>query len=418
MTIDPDTFRSVLAQWPSGVSVVTTVAGDGWHGMTASSFSSVSVDPPLILVCLNRRITTHALIEASGVFAVSVLAKDQTVIGRRFAGQERVADRFAGGAWQTRVTGAPVLTDAVGWLDCRVVHAYAGGDHTIFVGAVLGAATERVVAPLLFHSRAWGQLADVLPDAVGVADSGLLSALRHHAVPAGAAGTLATALRAAGVRVRVRDPHGCLTSAGDRRTATALVATADEVADAALGGAGVLELPAGDTSGGAAGTRHILEEARRYDMTAACWLPDAFAPARAGEVLAAVDALAALGCDEIGLDEGAEAASPRQVRALLQDATVRASTSPRPVSLRVRLRDRHGLGLVNALTAMKSGVRHFDTTLGGIDGVLACEDVQFLADRLGVACDSPRAALVAAAADLERHLGGALPGRTYRVPIS
>ncbi|WP_327011249.1 flavin reductase [Dactylosporangium sp. NBC_01737] len=414
MTIDPDTFRSVLAQWPSGVSVVTTVAGDGWHGMTASSFSSVSMDPPLILVCLNRRITTHALIEASGVFAVSVLAKDQTVVGRRFAGQEGVADRFAGGAWETRVTGAPVLTDAVGWLDCRVVHAYAGGDHTIFVGAVLGASTERIVAPLLFHSRAWGQLADVLPDEVTVGDSGLLAALRHHTVSAGAAGTLATALRAAGVRVRVRDPHGCLTSAGERATATALVATADEVADAALGGAGVLEVPAGD----AATTKHILDEARRYDMTATCWLPDAFAPGRATGVLDAVDMLAALGCDEIGLDEGAEAASPRQVRALLQDATVRASTRPQPVSLRVRLRDRHGLGLVNALTAMKSGVRHFDTTLGGIDGVLACEDVQFLADRLGVACDSPRAALVAAAAALERHLGGALPGRTYRVPIS
>lgn len=414
MTIDPDTFRSVLAQWPSGVSVVTTVAGDGWHGMTASSFSSVSVDPPLILVCLNRRIQTHALIEASGVFAVSVLAKDQTMTGRRFAGQEGVTDRFADGAWQTRVTGAPVLTDAVGWLDCRVVHAYAGGDHTIFVGAVLGASTERIVAPLLFHSRAWGQLADVLPDEVSVADTGLLSALRTHAVTAGTAGTLATALRAAGVRVRVRDPHGCLTSAGERRTATALVATADEVADAALGGAGVLELTAGDV----ATTRHVLDEARRYDMTATCWLPDAFAPDRAAEVLDAVDMLAALGCDEIGLDEGAEAASPRQVRALLQDATVRASITPQSVSLRVRLRDRHGLGLVNALTAMKSGVRHFDTTLGGIDGVLACEDVQFLAERLGVACGSPRAALVAAAAELERHLGGALPGRTYRVPIS
>ncbi|MET7425140.1 flavin reductase [Dactylosporangium sp. NPDC005555] len=418
MTIDPDTFRSVLAQWPSGVSVVTTVAGDGWHGMTASSFSSVSMDPPLILVCLNRRITTHALIEASGVFAVSVLAKDQAMVGRRFAGQvageDGVTDRFAGGAWETRTTGAPVLTDAVGWLDCRVVHAYAGGDHTIFVGAVLGASTERIVAPLLFHSRAWGQLADVLPDKVGVADSGLLAALRTHTVSAGVAGRLATALRAAGVRVRVRDAYGCLTSSGDRRTATALVATADEVADAALGGAGVLELVAGDP----VVTKHILDEADRYDMTATCWLPDAFAPDRTADVLDAVDMLAALGCDEIGLDEGAEAASPRQVRALLQDATVRASTRLRPVSLRVRLRDRHGLGLVNALTAMKSGVRHFDTTLGGIDGVLACEDVQFLADRLGVACDSPRAALVAAAADLERHLGGALPGRTYRVSVS
>lgn len=228
------------------------------------------------------------------------------MVGRRFAGQEGVADRFAGGAWETRVTGAPVLTDAVGWLDCRVVHAYAGGDHTIFVGAVLGASTERIVAPLLFHSRAWGQLADVLPDEVTVGDSGLLAALRHHTVSAGAAGTLATALRAAGVRVRVRDPHGCLTSAGERATATALVATADEVADAALGGAGVLEVPAGD----AATTKHILDEARRYDMTATCWLPDAFAPGRATGVLDAVDMLAALGCDEIGLDEGAEAASP------------------------------------------------------------------------------------------------------------
>ena len=91
MTIDPGTFRSVLAQWPSGVSVVTTVAGDGWHGMTASSFSSVSMDPPLILVCLNRRITTHALIEASGVFAVSVLAKDQTVVGDAFLTGEAAA---------------------------------------------------------------------------------------------------------------------------------------------------------------------------------------------------------------------------------------------------------------------------------------------------------------------------------------
>ncbi|GGM05785.1 flavin reductase [Dactylosporangium sucinum] len=408
MTIDHDTFRSVLAQWPSGVSVVTTAVPDGWHGMTASSFSSVSLDPPLILVCLNRRIHTHRLIETSGVFAVSILAKDQTMIGRRFAGQEAgVTDRFAGSPWQTRVTGAPVLTDAVGWMDCRVVHAHEGGDHTIFVGHVVAASTERVVAPLLFHSRAWGQLADVLPEEVTVADSGLLPALRSHVVAENAAAELATALRAAGVRVRVRDPHGGLVTTGDPATAAALVDSPDEVADAALGGAGVLEVPVGEPTL----AKRILDEARRYDMRVTCWLPDAFVPDRASAVLAAVDALAGLGCDEIGLDEGAHAASPRQVRALLQDATVRS----RPVPLRVRLRDRHGLGLVNALTAMKSGVRHFDATLGGLDGALACEDVLFLADRLGVACGSPRAALVGAAASLEQHLGGALPGRTYRV---
>src|SRR5687768_7801725 len=117
VTVDAQTFRAVLGQWPTGVAVVTTTAGDRWHGMTAGSFSSVSLDPPLVLVCLAKDIHTHGLIEHSGVFAVSFLGKDQSGIGHRFAGRDP-GDRFAGRPWTAAPTGAPVLGGALAWLDC------------------------------------------------------------------------------------------------------------------------------------------------------------------------------------------------------------------------------------------------------------------------------------------------------------
>ncbi len=89
-----------------------------------------------------------------------------------------MADRFSGARWAAGQTGSPVLTDSIGWLDCAVAHAYPGGDHTIFVGEVLAAATPRRVAPVLFHSRAWSRLAEPLPDRISIADTGLLAVLR------------------------------------------------------------------------------------------------------------------------------------------------------------------------------------------------------------------------------------------------
>ncbi|WP_165958823.1 flavin reductase [Actinomadura sp. KC345] len=179
MGVDAQTFRTVLGQWPTGVAVVTTTA-DGWHGMTASSFSSVSLDPPMVLVCLARGIHTHALVERSGAFAVSILGEDQAAIGHGFAGHAP-GDRFAGQDWTAAPTGAPVLDAALAWLDCRVAHAYPGGDHTIFVGEVTAARVPRRTAPLLFHSRAWGQLADPLPESAVIADTGLAAALHRFA---------------------------------------------------------------------------------------------------------------------------------------------------------------------------------------------------------------------------------------------
>ncbi|WP_344452537.1 flavin reductase family protein, partial [Actinocorallia aurantiaca] len=202
MAVDAETFKSVLGQWPTGVVLVTTVAGEDWHGMTASSFSSVSLDPPLVLVCLDTRLYSHQLISDSGMFGISILGRDQAELGQRFAGRLPPAERFEGQEWLTPETGSPVLANALGWLDCRVVHAYPGGDHTIFVGEVLAADIPRATGPLLFHSRSWGQLADPLPAEVTLADTGLADALERRGL---AAGPLLKAVREAGVRTRVRE---------------------------------------------------------------------------------------------------------------------------------------------------------------------------------------------------------------------
>ena len=167
-TVDAAAFRAALGQWPTGVALVTTVADGTWHGVTASSFSSVSLDPPLVSVCLARTAFVHDLVAGSGVFGVTVLGKDHADLGQRFARYDPAVDRFAGNAWETAKSGAPLLSTALSWLDCQVVSAYDGGDHTIFVGEVLAAATPRTTSPLLYHSRTWGQFADQLPDEVVV----------------------------------------------------------------------------------------------------------------------------------------------------------------------------------------------------------------------------------------------------------
>ena len=169
MGVDAATFRAALGQWPSGVTVVTTAVDGEWHGMTASSFSSVSLDPPLVSICVARTVASHDRIAASRVFAVNILAKDQVDLGKRFAGMvPGVADRFDGLNAVTVKTGAPVLPDVLAWLDCEVRHAYDGGDHTIFVGEVLAAESPRTAPPLLYHSRVWGQFSDVLPEVVSL----------------------------------------------------------------------------------------------------------------------------------------------------------------------------------------------------------------------------------------------------------
>jgi flavin reductase (DIM6/NTAB) family NADH-FMN oxidoreductase RutF len=158
MTVEPQLFKNTLAQWASGVSVVTTLDGDRSIGITASSIASVSLEPPRVLVCIAKRLYTHGALESSGVFAVNILVAEQMEWGMRFAGlMPELEDRFAGINWGAAVTGAPILPGVLGWIDCRLAFVYDGGDHSIFVGDV-EAAHAAGGEPLLYFNRQWRRL--------------------------------------------------------------------------------------------------------------------------------------------------------------------------------------------------------------------------------------------------------------------
>jgi flavin reductase (DIM6/NTAB) family NADH-FMN oxidoreductase RutF len=136
MPVGKDEFRTALGHFASGVTVVTTAGKDGSvRGMTVSAFSSLSLDPPLVLICVENRTSIYEhLNEEGGFFAVNILAEDQELVSRRFATKD--TDRFDGIGYTTGATGSPILTGALAFVECRVVNAYPGGDHTIFVGEV------------------------------------------------------------------------------------------------------------------------------------------------------------------------------------------------------------------------------------------------------------------------------------------
>jgi flavin reductase (DIM6/NTAB) family NADH-FMN oxidoreductase RutF len=150
MAVTGDEFRAALAHWASGVAIVTSAAGDRIHGMTVSAFSSVSLDPPLVLVCADKTSNTLGLIEAGGVFAANILAAGQQGLSNRFASKRDEERRFEGLAWRRGVTGAPILPGALAVLDCRVVAAHDAGDHVIYVGRVEGAEVQ-AGEPLLYY---------------------------------------------------------------------------------------------------------------------------------------------------------------------------------------------------------------------------------------------------------------------------
>jgi flavin reductase (DIM6/NTAB) family NADH-FMN oxidoreductase RutF len=159
MAVEAQLFKSALAHWTSGVTVVTTCEGNKPIGITASSLTSVSLEPPRVLICVAKRLNTHGVIERSRIFAVNILAVEQLAWGMRFAGLiHELEDRFAGIDWTTAVTGSPILPGVLAWLDCRLAHAYDGGDHTIFVGEVEEARVDPKREPLLYYSRHWRQL--------------------------------------------------------------------------------------------------------------------------------------------------------------------------------------------------------------------------------------------------------------------
>lgn len=159
MSVDSEPFRDVLRHFPAGVTIVTVKAGDAVHGLTVSAFTSVSPEPPLVSVMIDHRHRAYELLETEGaVFAVSILGEDQVELSNRFA-WVKDEDRFRGGEWQTAVTGAPVLTDALAWLDCTIFTRSAAGSHSIYVGEVQASGVPRPgQAPLIYWNRGYRRL--------------------------------------------------------------------------------------------------------------------------------------------------------------------------------------------------------------------------------------------------------------------
>jgi flavin reductase (DIM6/NTAB) family NADH-FMN oxidoreductase RutF len=135
MPVSKDEFRTALSRFLSGVTVVTTVGKDDRPaGITVSAFSSLSLEPPLVLACIDKRASLHDCLTEGSHFAVNILAHDQEHLSRRFASKDQ--DRFDGAGYREGVRGVPLLDGALAYIECRVVHAYPGGDHTIVVGEV------------------------------------------------------------------------------------------------------------------------------------------------------------------------------------------------------------------------------------------------------------------------------------------
>ncbi|MFJ6392934.1 flavin reductase family protein [Streptomyces sp. NPDC091972] len=141
--VTSDTLRQTLAAWPTGVTVITAEAAGGRVGLVCNSFTSVSLDPPLVSWCVDRRSTNFALWKGAESFAVHILAEDQTGLIERFA--RRGGDKFTGLALSQGLTGAPLLSGTAARLECRTWQRYDGGDHIILVGQVVSA--ERALAP-------------------------------------------------------------------------------------------------------------------------------------------------------------------------------------------------------------------------------------------------------------------------------
>jgi flavin reductase (DIM6/NTAB) family NADH-FMN oxidoreductase RutF len=156
LTVTPDEFRSVLGRFPSGVTVVTTKETDGSDsGMTVSAFCSVSLEPPLVLVCIEKTASAYGALTSSTGFVVNVLAAGQEQVARRFAIVD--IDRFEGVGYSRSQNGFAVLDDVLGVIECSSVAQHDAGDHTVIVGEV-EAARAGSGTPLLYYRGGYAQL--------------------------------------------------------------------------------------------------------------------------------------------------------------------------------------------------------------------------------------------------------------------
>jgi flavin reductase (DIM6/NTAB) family NADH-FMN oxidoreductase RutF len=159
MALDSEQLRRAMRAWTTGVTVVTAKYQDEQYGMTVNSFTSVSLEPPLVSLTLKQLTHTHELVEKSGEFAVTILSAEQKELSERFAGKfPEIKDRFEGVPTETLVLDAPLLTGGIACLNCRVVNAIPVGENTLFVAEVIAVRGEGEGDPLVYHNRVYHRI--------------------------------------------------------------------------------------------------------------------------------------------------------------------------------------------------------------------------------------------------------------------
>jgi flavin reductase (DIM6/NTAB) family NADH-FMN oxidoreductase RutF len=159
MTLDSDQLRRAMRAWTTGVAVVTAAHDGQRYGMTVNSFTSVSLEPPLVSVTLKQLTHTYNLVDKSKAFAVTILAADQKDLSDRFAGKLLdIHDRFAGLDLETLVLDAPLLKGGLAYFNCRIISSIPVGENTLFLAEVIAARGDGEGEPLVYHNRVFWKL--------------------------------------------------------------------------------------------------------------------------------------------------------------------------------------------------------------------------------------------------------------------
>ena len=161
-TIEPEKLRSAMRAWSAGVTVVTAVYEGNKSGATVNSFTSISLEPAMLTITLQKSARTHDLVSRSRSFGLTILSDQQSKISDLFAGKiAGVEDRFANLRTETLVTGSPLLVGGLAWLDCRVVETFNAGSSTLFIAEAIAAQSAGDGLPLIYHNREYWSLSQL-----------------------------------------------------------------------------------------------------------------------------------------------------------------------------------------------------------------------------------------------------------------
>ena len=168
MDLDPEQLRRAMRAWTTGVTVVTAIHAGQRYGMTVNSFTSISLEPPLISVALKKLTHTHELIEKSGEFAITILSSNQGDLSDRFAGKiPEITDRFEGMETNRLLIEAPLIKGGAAYFNCHVVNSIPVGENTLFIAEVVAAQGEGEGEPLVYHNRVYWKLRNPASPDVG-----------------------------------------------------------------------------------------------------------------------------------------------------------------------------------------------------------------------------------------------------------